>query len=82
MLVSGALLFLSFWNFNQFENYMVSRLYKMFDKDSSEATLVNFQAKVMSNQKDCILSKTPSCLKCRCCKPYHEECFEIAREEL
>ena len=29
MLISGVALFMTFWNFNMLENYMVSKLYKL-----------------------------------------------------
>ena len=74
--LSSMALFLVFWNYNQFDNYLVTRLYKI---DSSETDHHSYLVpQLLSNPKDCIRAYLPCC---RCYKNNRlERGFVKARE--
>ena len=60
MLISGSLLFLSMWNFNNFDNTIVSRLYKIEEPSDNEDMSTNeLKPSKISNIQDFCFSKIP-----------------------
>ena len=64
--------FLVLWNYNNFDNYLASRLYKI--KDDSDCQIDDkYAAKFIDPTKWCNICEfmfdvIPSCLKCKRCK--------------
>ena len=91
MLISGVAYFLAFWNFNYFDDWMITRLYKMKKRDtelqpgqSTWQRSTFAQPGLMSNPADCICDYFPKFLRCcTCCGPSRKtRYFETAREQL
>ena len=92
LLISGVGYLLAAWNYNQFDNHMVTRLYKMekegVDKqlkiekktffDRSSAVKPSF----LANPKEYICDEIPDVLKmCGCLRPNRKErFFKVARD--
>lgn len=79
------------WNFNSFDNYMVSRLFKInkpeddIDSDDEYFNQSNYiKQGSFPYFKECLVSCTPKCCKrSRCCKKSrHLVAMEMAREKL
>lgn len=75
MLISGAALVLTIWNYNHLENFIVTKLYRLsssslslidddIDSDSEKKRL---KPRPMTNFVDYICEKVPSSVKC-CCR--------------
>ena len=86
MLISGIAMFVSFWNYNFFDNNMVQKLYKMEKPDAEKKVFRNaserseflFQS-FLYNPKEYFLDTLPACL-CKCYKPSRKEkTFKLAR---
>ena len=86
MIISGIAVFISFWNYNFFDNKMVQKLYKMEKQDAEKKVFRNvsersdflFQS-FMYNQKEWFIDTLPACL-CKCYKPNRKEkTFQLAR---
>ena len=83
---------LVFWNHNNFDNYLASRLYKISDElNDKEANFINSEKDKSSfieptkwcNVYEYLLDIFPDCLKCRCCnckKSKKMESIEQARK--
>ena len=91
ILFSGVAYLMGAWNFNNFDNYMVTRLYKLEKKDEDKQDFKSFwhsssfvSPRMLSNLKDYFQSFIPRFLRCcRCCQPDRQErYFELAREHL
>ena len=60
MLISGAILFLGIWNFNNFDNTIVSSLYKIeITNDNEDKSTTELKQGAMSNISDFCFSKIP-----------------------
>ena len=79
-------LFLVSWNYNQFDNYLVERLYKLQHTSSDCSDHQNLKPRKHSNLVDCIRATLPRLFfacNCRCCKKSRlDRGLEKAREEL
>ena len=65
MLITAMAAFLSIWNHNNFNNYMVTRLYRSTGQEKSA-----IEATALQNLKEYSRTWIPSCcLRSRCCKP-------------
>ena len=88
MLIGIVAFFLSFfWNHNQFNNYMVQRLYKMEKKDNGRKVKdyddrSNYMSPgIISNQRDAICDRLPSF--CQCLRNNRlDKSFELGRTKL
>ena len=84
MLISGVAYFLVFWNFNYFDDWMITRLYKM-KKSKSEVDPKTSAWQNSSFAKPGLCSNPADCLigffRLRyCCKPDRKtRYFDIAR---
>ena len=84
--------FLAFWNYNYFENYLVTRLYKLEKEGLDEEAKKNLnyfnrstfiQPRRCYNPKEWIRDKLPRFLVCKCLRPDRlERGFEKARAKL
>ena len=91
VLMSGMAYLLTIWNYNYFDNYMVTRLYKMEKEDADKQGHLTFWRRSsfvwprkFYNPKEFICDTIPKKLRCcSCCRPDRKErYFEAAREEL
>lgn len=97
MLISFVAAGLSFWNYNHFDNFMVTRLYKLYkpNKDGRSRSKSNtfqesefLEPPLMINTKEYIKDLLPSCLACcsgkkTCCGPNRvDRAFAKAREKI
>ena len=62
MLISGGAMFIAVWNYNHFDNMLVTYLYRMRKKDGSDEQL----AVPLTNPINYICDKLPK--KCQCCR--------------
>ena len=88
LLMSGIAYLLTIWNFNHFDNYMVTRLYKMEKADADKQAFESFWSRSRFvlprkcfNPKEYLCSLIPRWLRCcGCCRPNREErYFQVAR---
>ena len=85
----GLIAFLvAIWNYNQFQNYMVTRLYKMEKKDAREGKYENYDERSDfifpcpgSNPRDCICDKLPGCFQC-CRSGRRDKSIDLGRQKL
>ena len=80
MLVSLVVLVLNIWNYNYFDNYMVSRLFKIKRADAEEKDLKGWwQSSAFikpgpcDNLKAYFCDMIPRCFRSRCCQPGRKE---------
>mmetsp|Transcript_36663 Transcript_36663/g.48146 ORF Transcript_36663/g.48146 Transcript_36663/m.48146 type:complete len:240 (-) Transcript_36663:585-1304(-) len=88
MIAGGVFIFIAFWNYNNFSNYMVTRLYKMEKSDAKKKIYANYDdrsefiyARCASNQRDALCDKLPSCFQC-CRSNARDKSIEMARKKL
>ena len=90
MLISGVGYLIAIWNYNYFDNFMVTRLYKIQKPKDDEGKIsksIDYMVPPkLYNPKEYFKSLLPSFLKrvCqRCCKPNRlERGFEKARKKM
>ena len=91
ILISGVAYLMTAWNYNFFDNYMVSRLYKMekegADKHPNQSAWQKstfILPRKCYNPKEWLRDFVPKKLRCcGCCRPDRQErYFELARERL
>ena len=91
MLISGVAFFMAAWNFNFFDNHMVTRLYKMEKSEADKQVYKKYfersdfmHPRKLYNPREYLLSKVPKKFKCcACCRPSRlEKGFERGRELL
>ena len=90
MIISGVGYIIAIWNFNMFDNHMVTRLYKMKRPDSENNDQKSWGEKsefmspqILYNPKDCIRDLCPSFVCSRIMKSNRRErAFEKARKAL
>ena len=79
-------MFMAFWNYNYFDNYMASRLYKTYSPKEERKESEFMKPWPFFNQKEYCQSLLPECLLkrlCRCCRQSRKErAFQIAREKM
>ena len=76
ILISVMAVLISFWNYNQFENHMVSRLYRLQDAEMQ----VLMSPRPLSNPRDFVYKHLICCKRGK--RSRLERAFEKAREEL
>ena len=75
--MSGAAFFLLVWNYNYFDNFMVTRLFKLEKVDADKLEIKSLFARssfmntqILDNPKEYFCELVPSCLKCaKWCRP-------------
>ena len=90
MLISGVGYIIAIWNFNMFDNYMVTRLFKMKRPESGDNDEKSWGEKsefmspqILYNPKDCIRDLCPTFVCSRIMKSNRRErAFENARDAL
>ena len=89
ILISGMAYALAFWNFNQFDNFMVSRLFKLQKPPAEQRTDMKRNERSdfmvpprLYNPKEYCMNLVPKCFcRCKFCKYNRLETgFERARE--
>ena len=80
MFTSIFFVFMNVWNFNQLDDYMVSRLFKS-KPGEKKFQAEPLPAKTCCNLKDFLRSWTPNCLLC-CKLNRREKAFAKARDKL
>ena len=88
MIASFIAAFVVFWNYNNFANYMVQRLYKIEKKDAKKKVYTNYDDRsefiypcCMSNARDAICDILPSCLQC-CRSGKQDKSIAMGRDKL
>ena len=89
MLISGVAYLMTISNYNMFDNFMVSRLYKLENASLNTRHIKNkfeqstyMKGHNLSNPKDYFIDLMPNCFRCcvkRCKKDRLEAGFEKAR---
>ena len=90
MLVSLIVVVLNIWNYNYFDNYMVSRLFKIKRPDAEEKGMKGWWASTAfmkpgrcDNLKAYFCDMIPGCFRSKCCQQGRlERAFSEAREQL
>ena len=88
ILISAVGIVVGYWNYNILESYMVTKLFRMEKKDSSNKVYSDpadkyetFQVSVFSGLRDVICDSLPSCLQC-CRNSRNDRGMEIGRANL
>ena len=88
MIASFIAAFVVFWNYNNFANYLVQRLYKIEKKDAKSKAYKNYDDRsefihpcCMSNCRDFICDLFPSCLQC-CRSGKQDKGISLGRDKL
>ena len=90
LLLGGINYFLAFWNYQFFDNYLVTRLFKLEKLKESEKRGRSYfnrstfmKPTPLYNPKEWIRTHLPKFLVCKCCLPNRlEKGFEKARDHL
>ena len=75
---------LEIWNYNNFDNFLVSRLYKVRRVVDNEETVSQMEHNHFSNINEWFLDSLPKCMRCKkCCrKSVKLKELELARLKL
>ena len=75
---------LSIWNYNNFDNFLVSRLFKARKIVNGEELTKKLEPPLFLNIVEWLIDSSPKCLRCkRCCKKSERlRELELAREKL
>ena len=88
MIASFIAAFVVFWNYNNFANYMVQRLYKIEKNDAKKKVYTNYDDRsefiypcCMSNARDAFCDILPSCFQC-CRSGKQDKSIALGRDKL
>ena len=86
MMVSLIGFFMAFWNFNNFDNFIVTTLF-MLEKSQNERRFMKdadlMLQRKLSNQRECIRTLIPCCFRFeRCSLSRTERALKLGRERL
>ena len=97
MIISGIAFILTFWNYNNFDNHMVTRLFKLYKPNVDSESKMDIKTvftqsefmrpRFLYNPKEYCKDLVPSFLSCGCASKYFgasrlERGFEKAREKM
>ena len=86
ILISGLWIFVHFWNFNSFDNFMAVNLFKMKKPEDNQSSRKKKHERIVlanyPNCKDLMVSLVPRCCSHLCKRSRKERVLETARSYL